>query len=567
VYAGAAREAVFSVPAVVRRVKADFVPLALRATLVNRPQDVRDKDEQWLYQRIARAKLAPQGICVLDSRGQVLAWTQMFDDDKSVLDFLDHTLRRFRQTAGRKGTLVTERYLHFPSERVEDWRDNVQLPAFVPEAHAKGRTCPGKEAKGRIPPGTMLVRLVGRALDPKGRPLADVVRQEHYVEDQFTLTPQARSAVAKTLTDAGGRRVRLPDDVSKLLASHAHLGHIDVQPCLCMIKDRAENKGEWKRCELWARKVDQGTQSPLWRVEGQSEVVSEVTINGQGVHNVKLAWEGFIELKGLQMTRLVLSGHGQEKLQFAKDDHPLKHVRKDEVAFLPGGRPIDLDGGVRYGIIAEPGPDVDAATAADATRDAVQPIPDEARQQLVEALGGAFIVFRDKVQVELKLSAEQKEKLLDKLPEYVQETMKAFEDVQDLKPQQRERRMQEHRQKSDRKLSDFLKDLIDAKQQKRLFQVQLQQAGVFALLGENEAFLDLQITADQKKKFMEVVHEMQEKIQALVKEAENGGNPEEIRPRAMKTQRAYRGRIEALLTEGQRSRWRKLLGRPFKLDD
>lgn len=77
--------------------------------------------------------------------------------------------------------------------------------------------------------------------------------------------------------------------MSKLWATHAHPGHIDVQPCLCMIKNKAENKGEWKRHEFWARQVQVKRETMLWRIEGQSEVVSEVAINGNGVHDVKLA--------------------------------------------------------------------------------------------------------------------------------------------------------------------------------------------------------------------------------------------------------------------------------------
>jgi hypothetical protein len=47
----------------------------------------------------------------------------------------------------------------------------------------------------------------------------------------------------------------------------------------------------------------------------------------------------------------------------------------------------------------------------------------------------------------LKLSEEQKAKLLQRFPDYVQESA------------EREKEMQEHRQKSDQKLSDLLKDV------------------------------------------------------------------------------------------------------------
>ena len=352
-YAGAAREAVFSAPAVIRRVNADFVPLALRAPLVNNVEMVRDQDEKWLYERLSRAKLAPQGIGVLDSAGQVLAWVQMFDDDQSVLDFLDRNWKRFQQKDGAAQPVVTERYMRFPSERAEDSQDGAKLPAVVAEKHSQGKSCPASAGKGKTPPGTMSARLVGRALDDQGKPLADIIKQEHYVEDQFSISPTSQKELARVLANAGTERVRLPDEFSKLFATHAHLGHIDVQPCLCMVKGMAENKGAWKQCEFWARKMETGKDIQLWQVEGQSEVVSALSINGNGVHNVKLSWEGFLELKEQRLTRLLLSGRGQEVLEFAKDDHPLKRSKRDEVAFLPGGRPIDLACSVRYGIRSE----------------------------------------------------------------------------------------------------------------------------------------------------------------------------------------------------------------------
>ena len=51
--------------------------------------------------------------------------------------------------------------------------------------------------------------------------------------------------------------------------------------------------------------------------------------------SVKLAWKGYIETKDGRAARLVLSAHGTEKLEFSKDDHPLKKTRMDEVSILP----------------------------------------------------------------------------------------------------------------------------------------------------------------------------------------------------------------------------------------
>jgi hypothetical protein len=533
----------------------------LRAPLVNGAQAIGDQDEKWIYERVNRAKLAPQGICVLDSSGQVLTWVQMFDSNKAVLDFLDHGWKRYQDNAGAKPPAVTEQYMRFPSEQVKEFQDNTKIPA-VAEGHPKGKTCPTMNAKGQVAPESLIARLVGRALDDKGMPVADVVNQEHYAEDKFIIAPRMQEAVAQALANAGKDRVRLPDEFGRTIATYAHLGHIDVRPLFDVGGN--QNKGEWRQCKFWAEKVEGGQDKAVYRVEGQSEVVSELAINGRGVHNVKLTWEGFMTLKGNRMSQLLLSARGKEKLDFCKDDHPLKKIKQDEVAFLPGGRPIEMDCGVRYGILGEQAAEAEVTVGAAGL---APQIPDENRRQLVQVLGGPFIIFRDKVQGELKLSDEQKQKLLEKFPDHVQETMKVFEKIRDLKPEQREKEMQEHRGKSDQKLSAFLKDVLEPKQQERLLQLQLQQEGAFALLGQNPAFIKLKITDEQRMKFMEVVQDMEKKIQPLIKEVQNGGKPEEIFPKVMKIRKEHEGKIEAILTSDQKNQWNEMLGKPFDLGD
>jgi hypothetical protein len=67
-------------------------------------------------------------------------------------------------------------------------------------------------------------------------------------------------------------------------------------------------------------------------------------------HQVKLAWEGLIEMKGNRMTRLLLVARGTEKLKRRNQNQELGRLPAGHVAF------IDLDCGVRYGIIGEPVP-------------------------------------------------------------------------------------------------------------------------------------------------------------------------------------------------------------------
>ncbi len=194
-------------------------------------------------------------------------------------------------------------------------------------------------------------------------------------------------------------------------------------------------------------------------------------------------------------------------------------------------------------------------------------IPDAARKELAETLGGPFLVYRDKVFQELKLSDEQKNALLDKFPDYVQETMKVFDKLKDAKPAEREKEMQEHCRKCDEKLSSLLKDLLETGQQERLFQLQLQKAGAFALIGEHESFLNMKITAEQRKKFVDVVQVMEKKVQSLIKDAEAKGKIEEARSKVLKLRKEHEGKFEAILDETQKKQWKELLGKPFALGD
>jgi len=559
VFAGAAREAVFSKPEVIRKVNAEFIAVALKAALVNNPPN---NEEGRLYGEIGRSKPAPQGICVVNSAVKVLDWALMFDENKSVLDFLDHASKRFAEYPDAKKPVAAERYMKYPSNKLEDVEDSGKvLP--VPDHHAAGKHCPGTPPMRR---GTVLARLFGRALDKDGKPMKDTIRQEHYVEDRFHVPVEAQEKLAKSLVE--NNRLRLGDDLAQLLMSHAYLGQIDVQPCVCMAKDRAENRGEWKRCEFWAQKAEAGKETALWRIEGESEVVSELAITSHGVHNVKLTWEGFIEMKGNRMTRLLLAAGGSEKLQSSKDDHPLKRETRDAVSFLPGGHPIPLECPVRYGIIGEPIADV--APASDAVTedpmDGPMEVPEEARRHVVEALGTPFILFREKVQKELKLKDEQVKEVDEQMKKTVQETQQFFQKLQETDEDKRPKEMHEYRQKAHEKLAEFVKKTLKEDQRKRLRQFELQHDGLFAL-GRQDVQDELKISDEQKKKFMDLVHEMEKKIQPLIQEAQEKGTPDEIRPQVMKTRKEHKGKIEALLTDAQKKQWKEMLGKPLDLGD
>ena len=223
----------------------------------------------------------------------------------------------------------------------------------------------------------------------------------HYVEDRFHVPVAMQQALANALKEAGSDRVRLADDLARLLVSHAFLGELDVNPVVSV----NGSKCDLEQCEFWAR-----------RVEGPTTIlcgsVSKASPKARGVqggdehgydgrlwqHEVKLTWEGIIEMKKDRMSRLLLVAAVPKN---SSGGTFLGNCRgKLGVILSWAGRAPDLNCGVRYGIMGEPVPDEETGDA----QAAAQEIPDEARKQLVEAIGGGhFLVLRDKVQEELKL--------------------------------------------------------------------------------------------------------------------------------------------------------------------
>lgn len=341
-FAGAAREAVFSKAEVIRRVNADFVPVALKAALVNNPPA---DEEGLLYLEIGRSKPAPQGICVVNSAGKVLNWTLMFDDDQSVLAFFDHAKERFAKYPDAKKPVAAERYMKFPSAKLADVADRGKVLPVL-DRHPEGKRCP---AEPPLPNGTLAVRLFGRALDKDGTPVSDTVRQQNYIEDRFDIAVQTQEKLAKALADAGADRVTLPLEVTRQWVKQAYMGVLDVQP----LDNPGRSKGALKKCDFGAKQVGAGKGPTLWRVEGESEVfIDDKMANGSpgDMHEVALKWHGFIEIDGNRMIRLVLSAVGSEKLQFGS----ARGNDENEVASLPGGRRIDMACEVRFGILGEP---------------------------------------------------------------------------------------------------------------------------------------------------------------------------------------------------------------------
>jgi len=331
----------------VRRIQTDFVPVALKAGLVNNPPV---GPEGLLYREIGRSKPAPQGICVANSDGKVLDWALMFDGNRSLVQFLDHCLKRYAAFPDAKKPVPAERYMRFPSRKLPDVKD-TRVAIQIPSHHPTGRRCPAQPA---LKKGTLVGRVVGRALDKSGKPLADTTLQENYLEARFEIPVDVQASFAKALANAGSKRFLVPDEFGEAIVRPAYLGQLDVSPLGGRQVGGRTDRKSWK---FWAQRIGNG-QPVRVHMTGQSDVSARDAALGRRsdgrrwTHTIRLQWEGYLDVGGNRVTHLVLAAHGHEKLHWGNGLSLL--TTRNIIRNLPAGRTLNVDGDVRYGLIAVP---------------------------------------------------------------------------------------------------------------------------------------------------------------------------------------------------------------------
>lgn len=304
--------------------------------------------EQRLLQAIGRSGPAPQGIAVLNSDGQVLDWVLMFDDDPSVLKFLDHTLQRFGQHPDSAQPFTTERYQRFPTAKREGQpAHEARLPARA--KHPPDDHCP---ADSRYAANTLVTKVIGRRLDDDGKLNPGVINQEDYSQDRFVIPPDLQRQLALALDAADPNRIKVPSSLAQLWVGYAYLGMLDVRP----LNNPAGVRTDRESIEFWAQ-ADSG-QAGWHRVTGTSHVsVRKERRQGDGAgfeNDIQLNWQGWMRLEKGHITSLRLIAEGQERLKWSNGQPPGTLSRGPEVASLPGGRPVDWKGPVRFGLLGEP---------------------------------------------------------------------------------------------------------------------------------------------------------------------------------------------------------------------
>ena len=333
----------FSNPDVIARIKNDFIPVALKAgKVMNPPAGL----EGALYREFKRTQPAPQGICVANSAGKPLSWTLMFEDDPSVLKFLDHAQQRFRTFPDGSKAFATERFMRFPKHKLADAPDSGTL-LNVPDGHAESEQCPGDLPFGE---NSLLAKVVGRALGSDGAPLSDARTQDNYVEDRFEIPEAMQRAFLNAAKDADGDECRVPAELARLIAANAYLGMLDVNP---LGGHYSGGETTTEHLNLWAKRLSESTFL-LW---GTSSVAATQAPDRRAddgrvwEHKVDLVWRGYLETGGSGFRELSLIADGDEVLRWGNRNQDTS--ARPAVANLPGGKPIHFSGRVRYGILAK----------------------------------------------------------------------------------------------------------------------------------------------------------------------------------------------------------------------
>jgi len=186
----------------------------------------------------------------------------------------------------------------------------------------------------------------------------------------------------------------------------------------------------------------------------------------------------------------------------------------------------------------------------------------QAQRQRPGGFGGGMgvggLLQNESVQKELNITDEQKTKLKDALT-------KVRDDHKDDAAKIRDRETaREERQKLMKAINDdvnkAVSGILDAKQTKRLKQINLQVQGAFAFANP-EVQAKLKLTDEQKGKIKDISEEAGKKMRELFQ----GGFNEETQKKLAEQRKDTLEKISGVLTAEQKKTWQEMTGKPFEI--
>jgi Spy/CpxP family protein refolding chaperone len=170
--------------------------------------------------------------------------------------------------------------------------------------------------------------------------------------------------------------------------------------------------------------------------------------------------------------------------------------------------------------------------------------------------GGMMLLRMPEVQTELKLTDEQKTKLTEMLGQQRRGGRGGGGQFGGQSREERQRQLAERRAEQQKQLAAIL----NADQLKRYRQLELQQQGP-AALQETAVQDELKLTQDQKTKVEAILSEQRDAMRDL--RQSGAGDREAMRSKTAELRKKTSEKLEAVLTEEQKTQWKAMLGAPF----
>ena len=182
--------------------------------------------------------------------------------------------------------------------------------------------------------------------------------------------------------------------------------------------------------------------------------------------------------------------------------------------------------------------------------------------------GKSQLVYRDDVQADLKVTADQKKKLEDLQEKQRDEMRAAFEEMRNnggggFDPEAMRTMMAKRMKEADKNVNAIL----TAEQQTRLKEIWVQVTGNGVILNEDMQ-KELAITDAQKKQIKDLESKQQEAMQAVMEKMRNQEiEREEVQTIMKKNSDAMNKELGKLLTAEQAAKLKTMAGKPFKADE
>ena len=173
--------------------------------------------------------------------------------------------------------------------------------------------------------------------------------------------------------------------------------------------------------------------------------------------------------------------------------------------------------------------------------------------------GGAMLLANEDVKKDLKLSEEQ----VKKLEEVSKKMRDAMGGMRDLSPEERREKMREMQGKM-QEMNKEAMGILSADQQKRFKQIQRQAGGITAALNDEEVKKELNLTEEQQEKIKGINEDMRSQQRELFQGGGQGGDRQEMQKKMEELRKNTQSKIEGVLTSEQKTKWKEMLGEPFK---